>query len=69
MPSMGSVGDAYDNTMAESFFASLQRELLGLIARVRTRPRCERKKNGTPPATLSRRIESPDGVGDLGVQS
>lgn len=27
-PSMGSVGDAYDNAMAESFFASLERELL-----------------------------------------
>ena len=26
--SMGSVGDAYDNAMAESFFASLERELL-----------------------------------------
>jgi putative transposase len=28
MPSTGSVGDAYDNAMAESFFASLERELL-----------------------------------------
>jgi putative transposase len=28
MPSMGSVGDAYDNAVAESFFASLERELL-----------------------------------------
>ncbi len=28
MPSMGSVGDAYDNAMAASFFASLERELL-----------------------------------------
>ncbi len=27
-PSMGSVGDAYDNAMAESFFASLERELI-----------------------------------------
>ncbi len=27
-PSMGSVGDAYDNTMAESFFSTLQAELL-----------------------------------------
>lgn len=25
---MGSVGDAYDNAMAESFFATLERELL-----------------------------------------
>jgi putative transposase len=28
MPSMGSVGDAYDNAMAESFFATLEREVL-----------------------------------------
>jgi putative transposase len=28
MPSLGSVGDAYDNAMAESFFATLERELL-----------------------------------------
>ena len=27
MPSMGSVGNAYDNAMAESFFATLEREL------------------------------------------
>ena len=25
---MGSIGDAYDNAMAESFFSTLQRELL-----------------------------------------
>lgn len=28
MPPMGSVGDAYDNAMAESFFATLERKLL-----------------------------------------
>ena len=28
MPSMGSIGDAYDNAMAESLFATLERELL-----------------------------------------
>ena len=28
MPSMGSVGDAYDNAMAESFFATLERAVL-----------------------------------------
>ena len=27
-PSMGTVGDAYDNAMAESFFATLEREVL-----------------------------------------
>lgn len=28
MPSMGSVGDCFDNAMAESFFATLKSELL-----------------------------------------
>jgi len=28
LPSMGTVGDAYDNAMAESFFATLEREVL-----------------------------------------
>ena len=28
MPSMGAVGDAYDNALAESFWATLQTELL-----------------------------------------
>jgi putative transposase len=28
MPSMGSVGDAYDNAVAESFFSTIKRELL-----------------------------------------
>jgi len=28
VPSMGSVGDAYDNAMAESFFATLECELI-----------------------------------------
>ena len=28
MPSMGSVGDAYDNAMAEAFFATLERAVL-----------------------------------------
>jgi len=28
MPSMGSIGDAYDNAMAESFFATVEREVL-----------------------------------------
>lgn len=37
-PSMGSVGDAYDNAMAESFFASLECEL---IARRSFRTRAE----------------------------
>jgi len=37
-PSMGSVGDAYDNAMCESFFATLEHELL---ARVRFRTQAE----------------------------
>jgi putative transposase len=28
MPSMGSVGDAFDNAMAENFVATLEKELL-----------------------------------------
>jgi putative transposase len=35
--SMGSVGDAYDNAMAESFFSTLQRELLDQQPRWATR--------------------------------
>jgi len=31
VPSMGSVGDCYDNAMAESFFASLECELLDRV--------------------------------------
>lgn len=40
MPSMGSVGDAYDNAMAESFFATLEREVL---SRRRFRSQAEAK--------------------------
>jgi len=40
MPSVGSVGDAYDNAMAESFFATLERELL---SRRRFRSQAEAK--------------------------
>ncbi len=36
VPSMGSVGDAYDNAMIESFFATLETELLDRI-RFKTR--------------------------------
>lgn len=28
VPSMGSTGDAYDNAMAESFFATLERQVI-----------------------------------------
>ena len=38
VPSMGSTGDAYDNAMAESFFATLEREV---IDRRRFRSRTE----------------------------
>jgi len=40
MPSMGTVGDAYDNAMAESFFATLEREVL---ARRRFKSQAEAK--------------------------
>jgi putative transposase len=40
MPSMGSVADAFDNAMAESFFATLERELL---SRRRFRSQAEAK--------------------------
>jgi hypothetical protein len=43
MPSMGSVGDAYDNAIAESFFATLERELL---SRRRFRSQAEAKMAG-----------------------
>lgn len=38
MPSMGSVGDAYDNAMAESFFATLER---GVLSRRRFKSQAE----------------------------
>ncbi len=48
MPSMGSVGDAYDNAMAESFFATLEREVLESAALQDARPRpAWRSSNGS----------------------
>jgi len=41
-PSMGSVGDAYDNAMCESFFATLECELLDRV-RFRTRAEADRE--------------------------
>ena len=39
MPSMGSVGDAYDNAMAESFFATLEKECsIGVASSRRPKP-------------------------------
>jgi putative transposase len=43
-PSMGSVGDAFDNAMAESFFATLECELLD---RQTLRTHAEAHKSGT----------------------
>lgn len=37
VPSMGSIGDAYDNSMIESFFATLETELLDRVPTFRTR--------------------------------
>jgi putative transposase len=39
-PSMGSIGDAYDNAMCESFFATLECELIDRV-RMRTREEAE----------------------------
>ncbi len=41
-PSMGSVGDAYDNALCESFFATLECELLDRV-RLRNREEAERE--------------------------
>jgi putative transposase len=42
-PSMGSVGDAYDNAMAESFFATLECELIDEVAHLDA-PRLDRHR-------------------------
>ena len=49
-PSMGSVGDAYDNAMAESFFATLECELLD--RRRRTLKRAWRSSNSSRASTI-----------------
>jgi transposase InsO family protein len=49
-PPMGSVGDAYDNAMAESFFASLECELID--RRSRTRGRSTRRRRCSAGARL-----------------
>ena len=41
VPSMGSVGDCFDNAMAESFFATLETELLDRVPRFRSRSAAE----------------------------
>jgi len=45
-PSMGTVGDAYDNAMAERFFASLECEL---IERRSWRSKAEARPNSSVP--------------------
>ena len=47
VPSMGSTGDAYDNAMAESFFATLEREVLN---RRRFRSQAEARDGDLPVA-------------------
>ena len=58
-PSMGSVGDAYDNAMAESFFATLACELIdprSFKTKSEARWRCShRSKAGTTRAVATRR--------------
>src|SRR6478609_6404710 len=59
-PSMGSVGDAYDNAMCESFFATLECELL---ARRRFASQAEAQDGGLQ---LHRRlVQSSAGIGYL----
>ena len=54
-PSMGSVDDAYDNAMAESFFATLECELLDAAFTHKPRP-------GWPSSTSSSGADSGNGV-------
>ncbi len=51
-PSMGSVGDAYDNAMCESFFATLECELLARIGSPH-RPRPGLARSVTPRSAAS----------------
>ena len=44
---MGTVGDAYDNAMAESFFATLERELLDRGPSGQSREPAGRSRNGS----------------------
>jgi transposase InsO family protein len=71
-PSMGSVGDAYDNAMCESFFATLECELLDrqrfksqAEARRRCSPSLKRFTIGdaaTLPSAISRRLITNNGL-------
>ena len=60
MPSMGSVGDAYDNAMAESFFATLRAELVDDVLQ----PRVERGGHGLSPWVMGTRTLFPHSVQD-----
>ena len=57
MPSKGLVGDAYDNAMAESFFATLERELL---SRRRFRSQAEAKILQLPTSFRSKGVAALD---------
>ena len=71
-PSMGSVGDCYDNAMCESFFATLESELIErrsfrshAEARMATFDFIEGWYNrdaDTPPSTIARRPNSKGGT-------
>lgn len=62
-PSMGSVGDCYDNSMAESFFATLECELLDRSDSPRRQRRSRRSsrssKGGTTHIAGTRRLAMP----------
>lgn len=67
---MGSIGDAYDKAMAESFFSTLQRELLDehrWMTRRQLGPRRLRVDRGLvqpPPPSLEHRRHEPDQLRD-----
>ncbi len=53
VPSMGSVADAYDNSMAESFVSTLKRELIHRVVHGRAVRRLERRSSNTSRASTT----------------
>jgi len=61
--SMGRIGDSYDSAVAESFFATLKRELGGRFDSADHAWRCSPgSRSQPPPATLRPRLPQPDRV-------
>jgi transposase InsO family protein len=61
LPSIGSVGDSYDNAMAESIIGLYKSELITMrgpwrtVERMSSSPPCHRSSGGTPPASTRHR--------------